>query len=163
MCEQVAQVWRQLRPTDKIRGASHPSQYSLWAPQSRCEDFLWKIYMYPSKIFNFSGTYLILTSDRWASKQPLCSSDWKDSTLGTSTTTTTSWHTFNWVVEEERSEKMASVSISGLRRNIKNVAHNYTDAQVWHFEIEPLWCIFLEISLFMHTFKEAVCSPLPSG
>ena len=25
---------------------------------------------------------------------------------------------------------MASVSISGLRRNIKNVAHNYTDAQV---------------------------------
>ena len=49
---------------------------------------------------------------------------------------------------------MASVSISGLRRNIKNVAHNYTDAQVWHFEIEPLWCIFLEISLFMHTFAK---------
>ena len=41
---------------------------------------------------------------------------------------------------------MASVSISGLRRNIKNVAHNYTDAQViqslfkilhskWHWHI----------------------------
>ena len=65
-----------------------------------------------------------------------------------------SWHPFNWVVEEERSEKMASVSISGLRRNIKNVAHNYTDAQVWHFKIEPLWCIFLEISLFMHMFAK---------
>lgn len=29
-----------------------------------------------------------------------------------------------------QTDKMASVSISGLRRNIKNVAHNYTDAQV---------------------------------
>ena len=31
---------------------------------------------------------------------------------------------------------MASVSISGLRRNIKNVAHNYTDAQVQYANLE---------------------------
>ena len=38
----------------------------------------------------------------------------------------------DWAVVEAEEEgvKMASVSISGLRRNIKNVAHNYTDAQV---------------------------------
>ena len=34
---------------------------------------------------------------------------------------------------------MASVSISGLRRNIKNVAHNYTDAQVSTTSITFFW------------------------
>ena len=34
-------------------------------------------------------------------------------------------------------EEMA-VNISGLRRNIKNVAHNYTDAQVYNLNFLPI-------------------------
>ena len=41
---------------------------------------------------------------------------------------------------------MASVSISGLRRNIKNVAHNYTDAQV-STAITLIWKRYSPLSL----------------
>lgn len=49
---------------------------------------------------------------------------------------------------EFESKKMA-VNISGLRRNIKNVAHNYTDAQV-NLENSYHFCLstnFLLVSL----------------
>ena len=34
---------------------------------------------------------------------------------------------------KDREEDIMAANISGLRRNIKNIAHNYTDAQVARF------------------------------
>ena len=45
-----------------------------------------------------------------------------------------------------------AVSIAGLRRNIKNVAHNYTDAQVTIYKLRILMLMFI---LFQVKVREA--------
>ena len=45
-----------------------------------------------------------------------------------------------------------AVSIAGLRRNIKNVAHNYTDAQVTIYKLRILILMFI---LFQVKVREA--------
>ena len=56
-----------------------------------------------------------------------------------------------------------AVSISGLRRNIKNVAHNYTDAQVRFYDVlhrlmTISYCFHSVLMTFHNVFSFVKCS-----